>query len=1057
VAVPRAGQGIRRGVKIGLVAITAAALLGLVAVVTLRATSGGHRAATPGSVARGGVLPLTAAVGDGVVWLRWSPPSWCASGPFQVERSADAKGPWDLIGAPRTSPSFKDFDLPDGLTMSYQVLAACSGRNVASGTVAVTPNVVPYNWDFGRAVEGTAAMTEGWTSPSTSVRSGRTPTTSTAPSHPKKRKHRNTSTTSLNAGASPALAADPIGLGTGVAATQGYLVTSAPAGRGSVVVSPPGLEMSAQAYAQLAVDVLDPAPPSMKLAWKSLGATGWSQSARCTFAPLRAGESECRFAALGPGWTGTIDQIRLSFPKTATVTVDRVGFSGPGASRPLVGAIRWDGWFPGNQRVDPSLFTDFDSRHPELGWFDEAGVSGGSSAVAQHAVDLVAEMQEAHAGGIDFWAYDWYPGTGGAGGYPSALSDYQSYLASLRGGERPLVDYALILSAGVDHQDRHANSLRSLPYWTKVLVPQLVHDFHSSAYVKLDGNRPLIYWQDLRAAASAQGFGGCKDGCWHLALSSLITQTEAAGFGAPYLVDADSDPADAAKYGLDAVTSYGPDVLSTGGYQNSGHQGWNAGPDSPAAMDVAVARQDSPNGHGGLLAVQPPLTPTLDHRPKNAGTAYSVLYGPDHGRFWFDYPTYSQWQSHFADIYNQLQLYPGRSSSPGVALIYSWNEVAEGGGIQPSSTYGSYLLDAIAAVRSGTEPAYQWNIWDDSNVAVTYAGGWTEEAPSPQVLSGGRERTGPSTPVPGAYNDDEHVDANSGPGDSATITLDPSTAVRVLATTGPDRGIETVTLDGAATQVDLYSPAYRSQVVVFQKTDLPPSSHLLQITTTGRKNARSKNATIGLDAIEALVVGIGRQELGPLPPDRFTASGLDGAAQLSWDPVPGATAYAVYRSGSSGGPWKAVGQVPTSAQRLEWTDHTVPAASLRLWYYRVTASDGRHESPPSEVVPAVTVPDISAGGHTSTGSSPSGQWTQVIFGAPTPTEVDEIGFPGVVPSGPVLVEVTTDGGRTWTSVYRARTAVGLAGARWLTFPAALADGVRVTTQNDPPGFGVYLR
>jgi hypothetical protein len=1079
-----------RRTRVAIAGLAGVALIAFAVLVTVQVTSGGHGngGASGQGGNRRGAFPLTAASGDGVAWLSWSPPSHCGSGPFEVDRSAGSQGPWDQVQTGLNLSDFKDTGLPDGLHLWYQVLASCSGRNIVSGTASVTPHVSPYNWDFGRAVEGTKGMTEGWTvatstagtasSAATSAGAGASPAASTTPStstgpSPSRKKHRRarkaktmlTTNGSQATTTGPAQTAGPVS-DSNPTSTPGYLTASGTGRHGAAVaISPRGLQLSAQSYRQLVVDVADPAPSTMKVEWKALGAGKpgagkWSPAERCTLTPLQAGESECRLSTLGAGWVGTIDQVRLSFPKTSTVSIDRISFAGQPASKPLVGAIRWDAWFPDNGKfVDPSLYTDFDSRHPELGWFDETGTTGPATNLTQRNVDLLAEMQEAHAGGIDFWAFDWFPGTsnGSAGGFPSGLSEYQSYLAGLKGGERPLVDYALIIGAKEDQKDRQSKQTTTLPYWTKVQVPRLVQDFRSHAYVKVDGNRPLVYWHDLQDLGTKQGFGSCQGGCWQLALSSLITQTKAAGLGAPYMVDTDSDPTDAVKYGLEALTSYGPEVMSPIGYQTSGHQGWEAGAHSPVAVDTAVANQDSPNGHGGLLAVQPPLTPTLDHRPYNAGTQYAAIHSPDSATFWFDYPTYSQWQAHFADTYDQLQLYPGRSSDPGVTLIYSWNEVSEGGGIQPSSTYGSYLLDAVAAVRSGTEPASMWDIWDDSNVAINYRGKWTEQTASPETLPGGKERPGPSTPVPAAYGDDEHIDPNAAPGDSATIHLDPSTAVRILATTGPDRGIEAITLDGSTSTVNLYSPTYQAQVVVFSQSGLPATSHRLRITTTGKKDSRATNSLIGVDAVEALVTGIGRQAPGPLAPDRLTATGLDGSAQLSWDPVANASGYSVYRSASPGGPWKVVGRPGQSNQRLQWTDLTLPSGWPNLWYYQVKADSGRQQGQASDAVPVITVPDFAAGGQTSSGSSPSGQWTQVIFGGTTSSTVDEIDFSHPMPAGPLTVEVTSDHGSTWKPVYQSTSQSGLASSHWLTFPPTVADGVRISTDGDPPAFGVYLR
>src|SRR5690242_494332 len=71
---------------------------------------------------------------------------------------------------------------------------------------------------------------------------------------------------------------------------------------------------------------------------------------------------------------------------------------------PLVGAIRWDAWFPGNTYpgfVDPSLYTDYSYREPIYGWYD--------ADVPDHADLVTQQIQYAADGMLDYWAFVWYP------------------------------------------------------------------------------------------------------------------------------------------------------------------------------------------------------------------------------------------------------------------------------------------------------------------------------------------------------------------------------------------------------------------------------------------------------------------------------------------------------------------------------------------------------------------------------------------------------------------------------------------------------------------------
>ncbi len=1052
----------KRWVIVAVVVIAAVVAAVLVTVV------GGHSSNPKASPRLSGAFSLRGTPGDSVAWLAWTPPHGCPNGPFQVQRSTGTGiGPWQDVGAPVSGDTYKDIGRLDGMQLWYQVVAGC-GAAEDSDRVSLVPDVQPYTWDFGRQVEGTVGTTEGWTTGAAAAAKGTSATSS--PAKAKKHRKKKSSVTTANV-ASTALTASKRTNKRGQVVTSGYLSVVGPSGD-PTAVSPSGLNIPAASYDRLQIDLVAPGPSEVDVAWSAIGSSRWSAPVACPLNIHAGPDTRCQIDDMGSSWTGNIGQIQISFPGAASATVDDVALSGPPAAAPLVGAIRWDGWFPSDSRfLDPSLYTDFDARERTLGWFDAPGPAATPNGISlpQHELDLMAEMQEAHAGGIDFWAFNWYPGqpdlpaSSGAprSPYASPLSDYESYLAGLSPGTRPLLDYALILAQPVTSPDRKSGNLATLPYWTDVLVPRLVAHFSQSAYIKVDGNRPVVYWQDLAALDTAKDFGSCSNGCSHLALSELTRQTEAAGLGAPFLVDADSDASSALKYGFDGLTSYGPDVIGPVNYKNEGHQPWTgtSGGSTPEAVDVAVADQTVVNAQGQMLAVQPGLTPTLDHRPQNAGTEFAATNGPRLSDFWYDLPTYSQWEAHFRDIYEQMELYPGRSSDPGITLVYSWNEISEGGGIEPSTAFGSYLLDAIEAVRTGAYPANYWNTWDDSNLAVSYTGSWTEEGPAPLAGPDKKEAPGPSTAAPGAYNDDEHVDANTSAGDRATIALGRSTAVRLIATTGPDRGIESVGLDGTVTDVDLYSPTTRSQVVVYERDGLKVSAHQLVVTSTGRKNPKSSGLTIGIDAISAFESRLGLEVAGPMAPTGLAASGFDGVVNLIWNAVPGASGYQVERASTSQGPFQPVGQVSATSQSPTYVDSQLPEPGMHLWYYEVRAMTGSQFGPPGDVAPAVTVPNLALSGAATGGSGLGGNWKQIIFAGARPQTVDEILFDSPPPSAGLVVQATSDAGRTWTVIYDDRTQGGLGGRQWLTFPPVTATGLRVTVQGTGalPSFGTYLR
>jgi hypothetical protein len=72
---------------------------------------------------------------------------------------------------------------------------------------------------------------------------------------------------------------------------------------------------------------------------------------------------------------------------------------------------------------------------------------------------------------------------------------------------------------------------------------------------------------------------------------------------------------------------------------------------------------------------------------------------------------------------------------------------------------------------------------------------------------------------------------------------------------GPDAGIARVTLDGAASEVDTYSPKDKVQEVVFTATGLADKAHTLTIEATGRKNDASTGTRIVVDAFDVTTPG----------------------------------------------------------------------------------------------------------------------------------------------------------------------------------------------------------
>ncbi|MDP2400991.1 MAG: hypothetical protein Q8M66_03350, partial [Actinomycetota bacterium] len=96
------------------------------------------------------------------------------------------------------------------------------------------------------------------------------------------------------------------------------------------------------------------------------------------------------------------------------------------------------------------------------------------------------------------------------------------------------------------------------------------------------------------------------------------------------------------------------------------------------------------------------------------------------------------------------------------------------------------------------------------------------------------------------WNGSHRIVSATGASVNAAFT---GTKVAWIARTGPDYGIARVTLDGGTpVDVDLYSPSYQQQQVVWDASDLEPGTHTLRIEWTGRKNPTSTHNYVTIDA-----------------------------------------------------------------------------------------------------------------------------------------------------------------------------------------------------------------
>ncbi len=499
--------------------------------------------------------------------------------------------------------------------------------------------------------------------------------------------------------------------------------------------------------------------------------------------------------------------------------------------------------------------------------------------------------------------------------------------------------------------------------WRTEDVPWLLERMNDSYYLRVEGNRPALTWccgpiTNLAGqwiqyqlgqpeTVVIDGFGDCSapltSGCWSDELNFLRDSVngqpiEGGGtLGEPYNVSYQYDTTDnATLFGFPAARLPLP---VNANWQNFDRR----------ASFFSTAKQS--NDAFGITAPGvknwPGIRAVNDHRAYNCGSG---------AWWWADNPTYGQWEDHYRYYQESMQQFPGRYPDPPAVTMYAWNELFEGGaGIAPTVSEGSLYLDAIKAVKNGSYASKYYDLVNDSMMSSTttsteqspthiqelyvapgtplkgmqFSSGWTWVSPTQfnpgpiqydfdpfqahtadDTQCGGQSLTAPfkepyfhTNDARGMYFNDEHTSSTTG--NSMSLPWANATGFSVIAATGPDRGYADISIDGGApTTIDLYSATMLRQRRVFNVTGLTPGvSHTITVTVKGApwKNAASTGYKVGIDAIRAQVDrGLTAAAQTTTPPTRFTADRNDGRVELSWDRVPGAATYHLYRGPING-------------------------------------------------------------------------------------------------------------------------------------------------------------
>ena len=122
----------------------------------------------------------------------------------------------------------------------------------------------------------------------------------------------------------------------------------------------------------------------------------------------------------------------------------------------------------------------------------------------------------------------------------------------------------------------------------------------------------------------------------------------------------------------------------------------------------------------------------------------------------------------------------------------------------------------------------------DNNATVSFSGTWASSA------------------VLGAFGGT--VSSSSVAGSFATLPTGFSgSAVALVSTLGPDRGVAEITVDGQIVATfDLFAPTLQAGQIVWSTSGLAPGAHTIKVSQLGTRQAASLSTRVDVDAFIAL-------------------------------------------------------------------------------------------------------------------------------------------------------------------------------------------------------------
>jgi len=214
-------------------------------------------------------------------------------------------------------------------------------------------------------------------------------------------------------------------------------------------------------------------------------------------------------------------------------------------------------------------------------------------------------------------------------------------------------------------------------------------------------------------------------------------------------------------------------------------------------------------------------------------------------KYYFDVPTYKEWEDHYKFFFDTLRQYPGRTTSnPGTMLIYAWNELSEGGpGIIPTKQYKSMFPAAFKSVETcSCTDLYEEILNNDTKDSrLFYEGKWTA--------------TKPLASNSGNFNNDLSISSTAGDFMQVDQSTGDCIGFEIIGQKSNNLGKLEIYIDNAARPtaiVDCYYTVRIPKQVLYKTGTLKIGNHTIKVKVQHRNKGVSKGFDVNIDCVKVI-------------------------------------------------------------------------------------------------------------------------------------------------------------------------------------------------------------